>query len=376
MSELKKLIVVLCLVLVGCNKKQNTVVAALTPPQLLHVSNGSDIGYYTVDGDFAVTDEFDSIFTLPNGADAQTVQLLSDGTFIFGSDCVGCNFVTLFKGYSAGYKFISFNESQRSITTGGVAEGLALDSTNFVLYAGDSVNKTVTFLNPATGYPKIGGTVAASTFDYSVEAAVGGLQYLAVDTIERRLVFTDPTNVKVFFADASDGSFLNTLPNGLSLSSASCANLSYPFVVSSLHKAYVLCDDVIVYVTTTNVPDFSLGNLGASTFSLTGMNTAKDLVYLATQNALYIVGDGSRIVKMNPTTGAIVTTFDITAACGVTDLSAIVYSADTNLLYVADKTNSRIYKIKPSNLQLNDSTCAGSRFSVSDVSQPTRLTYF
>ncbi|MDZ4675899.1 MAG: hypothetical protein SGI74_00175 [Oligoflexia bacterium] len=343
----------------------------LTPPKLLHVYNGTSLGFYTSTGAYGFGTLAKSVFSAAYGNAAQMVQhtVLGGGTFYIGASCASCATVTYFNGYAGGYKFSAEAVSKFTVFTGNKSQGIALNNRQNILYATDTTNKGITFFNSQTG-----GYGAGGTSGFSFAGPPLSLQYLTVDSLNDLLVATDPTGGRVYFMDGVTGADLgSTLING---ACAGYTTLGHAITSDSLHISYVICKGTnarVVLISTTTQAVLATVNVPTIT-------TATDLTYNTTNGKIIVVG-GTKAISMNAADGSGFVTFDTnTAPCNVATatLSAAVYDSASSTIFVSDSTNSVIYKIDAATMTWKDITsCTNSSFSVAaDLSAPTRIGFF
>lgn len=365
----------------ACGRKSGTTVAALNAPNLLHVSNGTKLAYYRESGVLGFISQDNSVFTTTLGNTSQVAQHPTEGTFVIGSICSGCNYFTMFEGVKGGYRQGTLDDSKILLNrTDGIASGMVISPDDYTLYVSDTVNKSITQYDSRTGSAKK-SSVAASTTDFSGNTFVQKTEYLAFDSGNNILLFTDPTAGKVFFVKTENMQMPTGLSDGLSLLGTDCVTVKYPLAVADLGKIFVLCNGTttssVIVLNSTNYT-YAVGNtLSASTITI-NTPTLNDLVYSPKDQMVYVVGGGA-VYKIDPVNVSIAASKDTSADCGTTNnLSSIAIRGDRQLLFVSDSTNSKIYKLNSTNLYFNTSSnCAASSFSTSTyISGPNRLSFF
>jgi hypothetical protein len=340
----------------------------LTAPKLVHVYNGTSVGYYTSTGGYGFGTAANSVFSAAYGTTPQMVQHTAPGTgtFYIGSTSTS---VTFFNGYTGGYTFATEANSKFSVPVANTL-GVAVNSTQNILYTtSDAANKKIVFFNALTGGFGTGGS---SGFTFAGPPA--SLKYLAVDSVNNILVATDPTGGRLYFMNGLTGGDL-----GSQLANASCAGYSafgHLITSESLHKAYVICNGATANVVFADTSAQTVG----TTINVAAITSATDITYNTTNGKTVVVG-GTKAVSMNASDGSSLVTFDAnTAPCSAATatLTAATYDSATNTLYLADSTNNKIYRINGATMDWADNTaCVNTSFSVAaDLPAPTRLGFF
>ena len=334
------------------------------------------MGFYTNTGAYGINkSKAASIFSLGQnfGGGQQFVQDTSNGLFFIGTTtCTsGCEMVLFFNGRGGGFRSGSLTNSEEILASGGVATGLAVDSTYNYLFVADAAHNTVYSIDASVGSIMTGPTLAPTGT---------GANYLGYDSYLKRLLVAETTLGTVWALSEPGNMPLATSPAQLTITSGACAanNISYIAVNSPEHYAYVLCGNAVVYLRTYNSPTYAGGSVGASTFTATGLTTATDIIN-DTVNGTVVLSGQNFVVSMDAMTGATGTTMDLTSGnCGFAslDLEALAYSSSSNTIYVADAANNMIYLLDGGTLNFKNGTCTNSSFATPDVPGPVRLSFF
>lgn len=339
-------------------------------PGLLHVYNGTEVAFFNESGGYGFGSQSNSVFSLAGSTSTQMAQNSNLGFFYIGGSCASCNYLTFFNGYNGGFINTTDSLSRITMATNGKATGVAVNEVLGRVYVVDMVNETIAmtkdFTNQFTNL-----SLAGSSVDWSTEGT--DIQYVAsMDEIER-IAITSPTDKKILFAD-KDGNKVTTASTDLSISSTNCTTVLYP--VATDNQIFVLCNGAtqasVVAFSGDGTPNYATNLLSTSTITVTGMSAGTDIFYDKTNNQIIVVGE-KQVSSINPVSLAITQTKDLTSCSGTMTLSAVTSNGTT--IFVADSTNSTIYKLN-SSLDLTDGTCAGSSFTLSNATTPDRISYF
>jgi hypothetical protein len=357
--------------------------ASSVAPHLIHVSNPSAFGYYTLTGGYGFSTVANSIFHLGgNYNGGPMAQNSATGNFYFGTgSCGGCNDVFYLSGTFSGYQFGNFVNSVQALESGGSSQGVAVNAAAGIVYVADPNNQVVTYLNSGALTYRF-GTAVNSIFAPPLPPLVP--TYIAFDSGLNLVAVTETNTGSLYFLNGTSASAIpssggNTLP--LTSGSTNCSaatNLGTIQVNSAGHIAYVLCSNTVILVKLAGIPTYLSGNIVSSTFNLAGMVLAAAGVYDSGDSTFVITGQ-SRVTSINGTTGAQNVSVDLSAygcSSGI-QTGGITYASDSGKIIVSDTANSLIYVLKAGDLSLSTGACSTSTFSTSiDVPGPTNLSYY
>lgn len=377
---------ILTLVLAHCGTRvASNGFSSPTAPGLVHVTNGTTLGFYKTSGGYGFGTQGRSIFSLGNswGSPPPFAQNPNTGAFYFGTNNSGAgNSVFYLNGLNGGFTFGTVGNSQIILESGGLSTGVALSQTTNLVYVADAVNDVVTYLSATKPAYGIGGNMNNSVF-----AAPNGLGASYINVAKNAVIVTETEVGTAYFMNASTGSPILAVGNSTSLPLVSAttpcnsANLVNEVQVNpNTSQGFVLCGASVVYINMLlSAPNYFMsGNLASSTIATTGITTPTDFVYDSGDNTVIVVG-GTKIISLDGQTGDLTNSLDVsTYGCGAgISLSGIAYSPLTKQIYVTDSVNSQVYVLGSSSFGLPTGECATSVFSTgADVSGPTKIGYF
>lgn len=367
----------------GCNLAAPVYIAQNpgNEPMLVHVFNGTKLGFYTETGGYGFGTQAASIFTLATTSIGTNQQMPVDsisGRFFLGTSiCAGgCDELIYLDSYN-GFRFGStVTSSEYNLSPNGVSPGAALNQLLGTLYVSDSANDRVLIMNENNfGYQT--GFSQPTLLSQAVAPT-----YLGSDNTLDVVVVTDPSVGAAFMMDGVKGDELSTSPFPLTLVGGGCAQASevgFVAVSSINHLAYVLCAGSVTYLTTSStLGTYSEGSLVASNFSLSNITTATDIAVNSLNNSILVSGS-HYVDALDAESGALLTSMDLTKGnCGLStmDLESLTYDSVDNAVFVADTQNNRIYELDAASLSFKNGSCSTSNFQTPDVTSPKRISFY
>jgi len=356
---------------------------AVNAPGLIHVTNGSTVGFYKTTGGYGFGSQSASIFSLGNfwGGNQPFAQDPVTGVFFFGTNnSTQGNWVFYFSG-TTGFEFGSLGPSEMKLQSPGNSTGVGYSSSNKLLYVADPANDVVTYLSSTKPAYGIGNSATNSIF-----AAPSGLSANFVNVAKNLVAISETSAGSLYFMDATNGNSIFAMGNKTNLplvsgsTPCSTAALVGPIQVSSNgSQAYLLCGPSVIYISLATSPTYLVsGSLSLSTFATTGITSPTDFVYDSGDGTIIVVGN-SRVIALDAQSGALVNTIDLsTYSCGSgLSLGGVAYSSLNKQIYVTDSANSEVYVLESSSFGLATGTCATSVFStVTDIPGPTKIGFF
>jgi hypothetical protein len=382
---------VLTLMLAHCGTRITSNYTAANAPGLVHVTNGTTLGFYKPTGGYGFATQAKSIISFGGayGGTQPFAQNTTTGAFYFGTNNVNLgNAVFYLNANLGGFAFATLAGSEiilqsvGTTTTVGTSQGVAFSPTNNLVYVTDPYNTVVTYLNSAKPAYGIGGNMGNSVF-----AAPTGLGASYIGVGKNTVVVSETQVGSVYFMNANNGDPIIAVGNKTSLP---LVNASTPCNASNLvnqvqvstngGQAFILCGPSVVYINLlVSAPNYFLsGSLLTSTAATTGITTPRDFVYDSGDNTVIVVG-GTKVISLDAQTGALVNSLDVSIYnCGSgISLAGVAYSSVTNQIYVTDSVNSQVYVLGSSSFGLPSGECATSVFSTAtDVPGPTKIGYY